>query len=694
MKSFMLTYFHSNNFPYLLTALVLMSVTALHAQQSQMIQVKTFNEQLQPIRDVGVSINKKEFITTNDKGVAFTEIAENELPVKSIDIKDKQLEAKAWNYGKNILEVTIRRKSYQLTNILVRDQHQNPIPNLSVVFTGKKTTEVITNATGRAEIPLGIEEHINSATQFTVENREILGLQSIDGSYVLTIKALEQQILEDTVVIANVPKVEVSKPITNKEYLGQFDFSKIDSIQSLTMFYAIFKNYEIQSLDEKTKQKIDKKFNALIGQLQRDTVSEVQLSYLGQISDSSIVENDIRNLLNHATAENLTLLFQKDQFDEKIEIIDSKLKGGMESLDENARAALYSDLLELERLLRENEILFYKNLNYYRDIINSLKEKYFDFQHIENKLSESEARLLEEQRIFRQRILGISAVVLVFTILILLLIRFSTRLKKQKVALLHANDEVKRINGNLEGIVLDRTKMLEESNRELDTFLYRASHDLRSPVCSIKGLCNILVGFSDGEPKELVERVVTTTDKMDRLLLKLGIMSEINHPSEYIPINFLKMAMQVKQKFEEIISEQNIDFEIDCSEEIAFISYPRLVEVVLTSLVENAVYYGVLHNSKPTKITLKGTVVKDTLKFSVEDNGVGIDENLQPKLFNMFFKGHEASKGNGLGLYIVQKSIGRLKGSITVESEPGEFSKFTVQIPLKIKPVVSEKVPV
>jgi len=654
------------------------------AQEKQMIQVKTFSQQLQPMANVGVSINEGGFIFTNDKGVIFTELRDNDLPVKSITIKDEQLEVKAWNYSKSILEIIVRKKNFTLAKVTVKDQDNQAVPNLPVTFRGNKITNGTTDLNGKLEIPLAIDEKIHSANQFTAEGYDITGFQSSDQGNVLAVKQFKPTPSSQTPSKSDKSSV-AENPITGKEYLKDFDFYKIDSIQSLTMFYAIFKNYEIKSLDEDIRKKIDAKFNELMAQLQ-DSVQENNATYMGMISDSSYVEEDIKNLLKQATAENLTLLFQRDEFDKKIKIIDAKLEKGIVNLDADTRATLYSDILELERLLRENESRFYKNLNYYREIIDSLKEKYFDFQSLESKLTESEIKRLEEQKLFRQRLLGISAVVLIFAILILLLIRFSNKLRKQKTALLKANAEIKRINENLEEIVQDRTRSLEESNRELDTFLYRASHDLRSPVCSIKGLCHIAANLSNGEPKELVERVVTTTEKMDKLLTKLSIISEINHPTEYASITFRNMIENVLQNFRDIIDEKQIDFQVDCPDDILFNSYPRLVEVVLTNLVENALHYGALKKTGTVTIELKANKVNDKIEFSIEDNGIGINESIRPHLFDMFFKGHETSKGNGLGLYIVQKSVVSLKGNISVESEKGKYTKFVVRLPLNLKP--------
>ncbi len=80
-------------------------------------------------------------------------------------------------------------------------------------------------------------------------------------------------------------------------------------------------------------------------------------------------------------------------------------------------------------------------------------------------------------------------------------------------------------------------------------------------------------------------------------------------------------------------------------------------------------------------ICLKTHVNDQGLTFTCVDNGVGIEEQVKPKIFNMFYRGSNQSKGSGLGLYVVKQVIDRLKGSIHVESIPGETS-FSVIIPL------------
>jgi len=672
--------------------LVLLILTAFailpaRAQVRQLIQVKTFDEQLKPLKNVEVSINNKGFISTGNKGEVFIELLETELPVKTIKIKNDQYEPAAWNLSKSILEIVIRKKNYQVANVTIKDRNNVPVANVPITFQGKKTAQATSDAAGKLEIPLALDEKINTADQFTAKGYDVVGFQQGAQETVVIVEAVKPVVVQaPTQTPATADKPAAQSPMVNKDYFKNFNLANLDSVQSLTVFYAIFKNVSMKSMDAATKAKLDGKFNQLVTQLQ-DSLRNNKDVFMGNISDSSFVSEDIKNLLKQATVEGQGLRTQKTEFDEKIRIIDQKLQKGLMNLDENTRAGLFTDLMALEQLLAANESRFYKNLSDYRQIINGLKEKYFDFQKLEDKLSESEARRLEEQRAFRKQIFAISLVVLGFAVLIVLLITFSGRLRKQKKELLLANEEVRTINENLEAIVQDRTKLLAEANRELDTFLYRASHDLRSPVCSIIGLCNIAIHLSNGEPKELVERVVHTTEGMDKLLKKLSIISEINQPTGYSSITLLHLVENVQHRFSNLIEEKHVKFTVDCPADIIFYSYPNLVEVVITNLIENALIYSLMQHAEGASVAFRATLHDDRLHFSVRDNGIGVDASIQHRLFDMFFKGHPDSKGNGLGLYIVQKSIQALDGNITVASEQGQYTEFVVQLPLNAIPM-------
>jgi hypothetical protein len=458
------------------------------AQDKVLVQVKTFDQQLHPYKNIDLSLNEHDYLTIGNQGNAFVELNSNELPVKSIRVKNEQLEAASWNYSKGVLEVIVRKKSYQTVRVFVRDKAGHPVTNVPVTHEGKNTVTLTTNDFGQINIPLALDEKIGSEAQFHIPSYRVLSFQPSENENVLVV-------VQGNGVASN-DKDQQGK--SGEDFFKDFDLSKLDSIQSLTVFYAVFKNFPMKSLSKAAKESVDNKFYELVAQLE-DSVRRSQ--FIGKISDSSFVNQDVENLLSQATFENKTLKSQRAEFDRKIQLLNEKLSAGIENLDAETRTHLLGDITKLENILAENENRFYKNQNEYRYVINSLKEKYFNLEDLENKLSQSEAQRAEEQKIFRQRLVIIICIALLLIGFIVLLIYFSHTMRKRKMELEFANAEIKRINENLEGLVHQRTRMLEAANKELDTFLYRASHDLRSPICSIIGLCQLAGHFTNSETR-------------------------------------------------------------------------------------------------------------------------------------------------------------------------------------------------
>jgi signal transduction histidine kinase len=659
---------------WVVVAVTLLSFPA-HSQEKQIIQIKTFDSQLQPFKNVEVSINGKEYVSVGAKGVAFTELTSVDLPVKSVKIKSEEYEAASWNLSKGTLEVVVRKKTYRLQKLTVHDPSNNPKANIKVVYKGKKPVSGVTSSEGRVDLPIAIDENI-TRENIQIENHNIVDITSHSHEHTIIVEAL----LTDVDVVS-----DEGKPLKKtNQYFSNFDLSKLDSIRSLTAFYAIFKNFPIKDLNAQAKRRVDAKFNQLMAQLQ-DSLARSS-HFIGRISDSSFVHDDIKNLLGQAELESSALTSQRADFDSKIALINDKLEQGLEKLDAETRNILLADLTRLEGLLANNENQFYKNQNEYRNIITDLKEKYFQFEDLEKKLTRVEAERLEEQQLFRQRLIVISGLLILFVTLLVMLITFSNELRKQKKQLVLANEEIKSINENLENIVLERTKLLADANQELDTFLYRASHDLRSPVRSIMGLCNL------GEhlpQKELVEKVESAIHGMDRLLQKLAMVSEINHPSDLSEIKLYDLLKGIEAKFLTAIRKSGVEFYIDCDKNLSYYSYPHVLEIIVSNLLENALFFGALRNRESMRVELKAEISRDKLLVSIHDNGIGIDQQIREKLYDMFYKGHEQSIGNGLGLYIVQKSVQALNGEIVVDSEVGQYSTFTVKLP-----VIADYVPV
>lgn len=244
-----------------------------------------------------------------------------------------------------------------------------------------------------------------------------------------------------------------------------------------------------------------------------------------------------------------------------------------------------------------------------------------------------------------------------------------------------ANEEIKQLNEGLEQIVKERTVLLEATNKELDTFLYRTSHDFRRPITALKGLvevANLLV--KDEEILSLFDKVKTTAAEIDYMLYKLRQLSELyadQHNTQVIDFeNVIKLQYQ---KCQTKLPNQNLEtfYEINLMKPITGNLF--LYSGILENLIENSFAF-----SKSSGAWVKTTIEQreEILVLKVEDNGLGIAPELQEKIFDMYFRGHEEAKGNGLGLYVAKNMINQLRGSIRVESTIDVGTIFSVEIPL------------
>lgn len=645
---------------YLLFVILTTFQLSVSAQEKQLVQIKTFDHNLQVLRNIEVSVNDKPFVSVGGKGVAMLELNPGET-IRSVKVKDEKLEAASWNFSKGIVEIIIRPKSYTVVKMTLAFTDGSPIAGTPIVYKGSKPISVTTDHEGKFEIPLALNETIRSADQFVVAGHTVSKLNT--GTGVL---------LVERPVVAE-PKVEQVQKVK-----PTFDVSQLDSIQTLNRFYTIFRTLPISELEGDTRLKIDSKFRQLV-MLRDDSIARRSTPPVPDISDSSPIAEDVHNLLSYVGIETQILESSRADFDEKIRIISAKLERGVVNLSEQDKQVLLQDIDRLEELLAHNESKFNQNQQDYREIIETLRAKYFDIEELQSKLSQAEQQRLQDQELFNKRLLLGGVVLIVFAIMIILLITFSGRMRRQAKELKAANEEVRTINENLEAIVVKRTQLLEESNRELDTFLYRASHDLRSPLRSILGLVNI----KDHIPTpELLSRVTHTVDDMDAMLKKLISVSEIKRESEKLQdINIASVIDNVRQRFDPVIARLHVQVHVDCPKDLTFRSNAVLLDCIVSNLMENAINFSHVKSPQHARVEITARREKGRLNLTVYDNGIGIEEEIRPRLFNMFFAGNEKTKGNGLGLYMVSKCVAVLFGTITFESEPNRFTKFNITLP-------------
>ena len=240
-------------------------------------------------------------------------------------------------------------------------------------------------------------------------------------------------------------------------------------------------------------------------------------------------------------------------------------------------------------------------------------------------------------------------------------------------------EEVRRLNHLLERRVGERTRQLEVSNSELESFSYSVSHDLRAPLRSIDGFSRILLGTCDpkfdDEERALFHRILAATGRMNDLiddLLNLSRVTRTSMTSEQVDLT--SVADRVVRSLRAEHPESRAQFIIERGMTASGDS--RLVEVVLRNLLENAWKFS-SHLPDP-RIEFSSTSVNGERVHLVRDNGAGFDPAYKSKLFVPFQRLHrqEEFPGTGIGLATISRIVRRHGGWITAESQPGKGATF------------------
>jgi signal transduction histidine kinase len=232
---------------------------------------------------------------------------------------------------------------------------------------------------------------------------------------------------------------------------------------------------------------------------------------------------------------------------------------------------------------------------------------------------------------------------------------------------------------------------LKPINEELDTFLYCSSHDLRRPITTVLGLAEVAqLTLHEQEGFMLFDKVKDTAVSMNKMLRKLYMINDLHAGIEETEsVNFPVLKQKIVDEFSEIIETDNIDFKFEFDENIQFGAPDRLIKNIIFNLVENAILFRKTNNaSVQVNIEFKS---KKGLFIIVEDNGVGILPDYQDKIFDMYMVANESSKGNGLGLYVVKRTLDVLNGTILVNSQINKGSTFEVFIPIMEQEFVKNK---
>lgn len=225
---------------------------------------------------------------------------------------------------------------------------------------------------------------------------------------------------------------------------------------------------------------------------------------------------------------------------------------------------------------------------------------------------------------------------------------------------------------------------LKKINKELDSFVYSVSHNLRAPLMSVLGLLDLAKHENQsnkGTLEQYFAMMETSIHKLDDTVKE--ILDYSRNARQNINVERVDLRKVVEDHFEKMQfmpGFQDIERDITINEQAPFYSDQYRLSVIMNNLVSNAIKYYDPNKDQP-RIIVKAMI--DPMKATVEfrDNGIGIAEEYIEKVFDMFFRGTEKNKGAGLGLYIVKEAVEKLKGKIDIQSKIGQGTTFTLELP-------------
>ncbi|MBB6611612.1 PAS domain-containing protein [Pontibacter sp. Tf4] len=222
---------------------------------------------------------------------------------------------------------------------------------------------------------------------------------------------------------------------------------------------------------------------------------------------------------------------------------------------------------------------------------------------------------------------------------------------------------------------------------DLDTFVYTASHDLKSPIGNIEGLMLLLqdqiatAGPIPGEPTEPVfEMMKDAIVRFKNVIRDLTDIAKIQRDVDSEPetVDVREVFEEVKSSLQELLIREKARIEVDfeTAPQVAF-SKKNLYSV-LYNLISNAIKYKA--KDRPPHIVLKTDAVDGYVRLTVQDNGLGISAQNLAKIFTLFKRFHTHVEGTGMGLYIVKRLIDNAGGYIEVNSREGEGTTFELYL--------------
>ena len=236
-------------------------------------------------------------------------------------------------------------------------------------------------------------------------------------------------------------------------------------------------------------------------------------------------------------------------------------------------------------------------------------------------------------------------------------------------------------------LLRDNNEELTRVNVDLDSFIYTASHDLKGPITNIEGL---LAALTDELPIEARQRPPVTdilgmlTKSVERFQRTIEQLSDVaklqrEHGLASAPVLLAPVVHDVSLDLAPLMRSSGAQLNLELADGIAVHFLEKNLRSLLYNLLSNAFKYR--DPTRPPHVRLRAVPEGSQVRLTVQDNGLGISEAGQRKLFGLFERLHSHVEGSGIGLFMVKKMVENAGGRISVASEPGVGSTFTVLLP-------------
>jgi signal transduction histidine kinase len=365
---------------------------------------------------------------------------------------------------------------------------------------------------------------------------------------------------------------------------------------------------------------------------------------------------------------------------------------------------VYKDLKDHEKAsYYQGRYIAIKDSVYSVDLIKNLATIQTKFEEREN-LAIIAAR---EETIQRQRSLNVAIVVIAVLAGLLVFVLYRSNQVKKKVnqALSDAKAIIEDQNKQLlssnysldkelkaKNIDLEKAnESLQRVNEELDNFIYKTSHDIRGPLASLKGMCNVaLMDVKDPLALNYLKKLDITAEKLNTILTRLLIVNQINNStlgSERIDFDSIVSDVLMLEKKKGLPPRLKINKHINDS--IEYYSDKEFVRIICENLIDNAIkFYNDSERIEPF-VDISVSEEGENVKIKVVDNGIGISQVHPDKIFQMFSRASERSETGGIGLYITKTATEKLGGAVHLRTSPEGYTEFFVLLPMSLNRVMA-----